>query len=191
MDAGSIASVLVLISSAVGWWAARRLPNAANLERLRRVARVVLASAVATVITALAAVASDALGGEPRTGWAGPIRASVLAAPVLVVWLATIPRTWVLVRGRSSSDPLSWVNPTLRTEAWSAVFTVPLGASLVAAALVLLAPAAAVELPYGAGLVGLGLTLVGATALLDLAHRRRHARVVEPVEAPLAVRTSR
>jgi len=81
---------------------------------------------------------------------------------VLVVWVATIPRTWVLIRARTARDPLSWVNPALRAEVSSAVFTAPLAASAIAALVVLIAPTAVVDLPYGTGLVGLWLTLAGA-----------------------------
>ena len=174
MDAAPTAAVLVMISSAAGWWAARRLPRAANLERLRRRARVALACAVGTVITAVAFTAIARLGdGAPSAAWADPVRVLVLAPPVLVVWVATIPRTWVLIRARTARDPLSWVNPALRAEVSSAVFTAPLAASAIAALLVLIAPTAVVDLPYGTGLVGLWLTLAGAATGIDAAHRRR------------------
>lgn len=177
MDTGVAAAIVMAVAGATGWLAAGRLAGAPNMERLRRKSLVVLAAAIATVAAALAYAGTAMLSdGGAGPVWSDPGRVAIVAVPAIVVWIITLPRTWVLVRRRPQVDPLSWVGPATQARVSSGAYTVPLGSAMAAAGMVVLTPTAVIELPYGAGLAGVVAALAVATALIDSRQRRRTAR---------------
>jgi len=180
--ASSVAMVVLLLASAVGWWSGRRLTSAANLELLRRRAFRCLVSAVLVVAAGTAHVGTSVLqwdAGAP--GWAEPLRAALVGIPVLVALAVTVPRTWVVVRSRRSADPLHWPDGRLRIEVAGPELVVPFAATLLGALAVVLLPTAGAA-PSPVQVSAAALAVLAVTTVVDLRQRQHRARVARPIE---------
>jgi len=180
--AGSLALLVLMVASGVGWWSGRRLATAANLEMLRRRGR---SSLVAGVVVVAAGTVHVGIGmlqgqiGDPT--WAGPALAALVGIPVLTTLVLTLPRTWVVVRRRRSADPLHWPDGRLRVEVAGPELVVPFAASLLGAVAVVLLPSAAAA-PSAVQVAITALAVTVATAVIDARQRRLRARVASPLD---------
>jgi hypothetical protein len=181
--ARSIALLVLLVASSVGWWSGRRLPVAANLELLRRRAGLGLAAGSAVVASGAvyvgAGVPQWVTSDQPM---AEALRVALIGVPVLVTWAVTIPRTWSIARSRRSADPLHWPDGRLRLAAARPELVVPYAATLLGTVAVLLLPSAAAT-PSLVQVSIAALVVTAATGFVGSRQRQHRDRVANPFDA--------